>query len=91
MKQEYDFLNEEDSKVINNIIQSYFTEARINKIIHSFDSLTLSKVENFDFNKFITGNWKIIVSNSSIIYKDFLAERSQRVSSQVRQPGRVAG
>lgn len=52
MKQEYDFLNEEDSKVINNIIQSYFTEARINKIIHSFDSLTLSKVENFDFNYF---------------------------------------
>lgn len=52
MKQEYKFLNEENSKIVNGIIQSYFTDTRINKIIDSIDSLTLSKVENFDFNYF---------------------------------------
>jgi hypothetical protein len=52
MKQVYKFLNDEDSKIVNNIIQSYFTDARINKIIDSIDSLTLSKVEKFHFNYF---------------------------------------
>lgn len=52
MKQKYKFLNEENSKIVNGIIQSYFTDTRINKIIDSIDSLTLSKVENFDFNYF---------------------------------------
>lgn len=52
MKQEYKFLNEENSKIVNGIIQSYFTDTRINKIIDSIDSLTLSKVENLDFNYF---------------------------------------